>query len=572
VRKGGERFWGNQITTAVRDEAGALVGFTRISRDLTARRQAEAALRTSEALLQMTVSTETVGVLYFRLDGRITDANAAFLAMSGYSRNELHAIGDWTILTPPEYWNMTQRAATELAARGETAPYEKQLIRKDGSRFWGMFAPTRLAGTGRDAECVEFIIDITARKEAEAALRQSEERYRLIVEQATDYAIFSTDPERRIETWPPGAARIFGWSAAEALGQFVDMTYTPEDQAARAPEQEARQARDHGQTPNVRWHMCKDGKRVFIDGMAYARRATDGTFQGVFKVGQDVTARILAEAARRTEEARMREHLEAEVASATLELRALSRRLLLVQEEERRRLALELHDEIGQVLTGLTFQLTAAQGQHGAGLAEASATVQALTEQVRQLSLELRPAVLDRYGLLAAVEWYVERFQQRTGVTVHLRHEELTRRFASEVEVAAFRVVQEALTNIARYAEVTEAWVTLFADDTLLVVIHDLGHGFETAQSGESNGLAGMRERVELLGGAFDLETAPGEGVHITAEFPLYDSAAARVTKDLVPMAAEKVDAAVGRWAPPPLDRDDLFVDPRSWRAELRAH
>jgi two-component system sensor histidine kinase UhpB len=214
--------------------------------------------------------------------------------------------------------------------------------------------------------------------------------------------------------------------------------------------------------------------------------------------------------------------LQMRVADATQELRTLSRRLLLVQEEERRRLALELHDEIGQVLTGLTFQLAAAHGQNSAAaVSEANNTVQRLTEQVRQLALDLRPVVLDSHGLLAAVEWHLVRFQQRTGITVHLSHENVSQRYAPEVEIAAFRVVQEAMTNIARHADVSDAWVTLFSESQLLVVISDQGRGFNPEQIGESSGLGGMRERVELLGGSWVLEAAPGAGVHITAEFPL---------------------------------------------------
>jgi signal transduction histidine kinase len=147
--------------------------------------------------------------------------------------------------------------------------------------------------------------------------------------------------------------------------------------------------------------------------------------------------------------------------------------------------------------------------------------VQALTNQVRQLSLDLRPVVLDSYGLLEAIQWYIGRYEARSGITVHLRHDGRERRYAPEIEIAAFRVVQEALTNIARHAGVTEAWVTLFSERSLLVVIHDQGRGFAADQHHESIGLGGMRERVELLGGTFDLETAPGEGVRITAEFPL---------------------------------------------------
>jgi PAS domain S-box-containing protein len=352
---------------------------------------------------------------------------------------------------------------------------------------------------------------------ATATPDEGEERYRLLVEQAKDYAIFSTDAGRCIETWSPGAEAVFGWSADAAIGRPMDIIYTPEDQAAGVPEQEVTQAQAEGRAPNVRWHLRRDGSLVFIDGVIYARHRADGVFAGVFKVGQDVTARLRAEEALRDHEAR----LEQRVAEATAELRSLSRRLLIVQEEERRKLALELHDEIGQLLTGLSFQLASLDGPDGAvTLAEAKAAVQKLTDQVRQLSLDLRPAVLDGFGLLTAVKWHIERFQAITGITVHLRHEGGDRRHAPDVEIAAFRVVQEGLTNIARYAGVREAWVTIFSDGSLLVIIKDQGQGFDSTHRREANGLTGMRERVELLGGTFELESVPGQGTTITAELP----------------------------------------------------
>jgi PAS domain S-box-containing protein len=366
--------------------------------------------------------------------------------------------------------------------------------------------------------------------QAETALRESEERYRLIVDQATDYAIFSTDAERRIETWPPGAAAVFGWTAEEAVGQLMDITFIPADRAEGIPEGEFAQARDTGHAPDVRWHLRKDGTYVFIEGDAYARSDGGGVFQGVFKIGQDVTGRLAAEeaqreeeAVRREDEATLREELGIQVQTATAELRTLSRRLLQVQEEERRNLALELHDEIGQVLTGLTFQLAAAAGGvNGAqALTDAQTTVRALTEQVRQMALDLRPQVLDRYGLLAALEWHIARFQAKTGITVHLRHQGLEERFPPEVEIAAFRVVQEALTNVARHAGTDFATVQVYGGDGVVtLVIRDTGRGFDVEQGGASTGLGGMRERVELLGGRLEIDAMPGGGTAVIAELP----------------------------------------------------
>jgi PAS domain S-box-containing protein len=145
----------------------------------------------AEERFQRALAIDTVGVLFFTLDGRLTDANAAFERMSGYTREELRAMVHWKELTAPEFLAVTARAAQELAERGETAPFEKQMVRKDGSRWWGLFAPKRIDDGGHDAECVEFIIDITDRKDAEErlqaageALQELEERQRMALNAA----------------------------------------------------------------------------------------------------------------------------------------------------------------------------------------------------------------------------------------------------------------------------------------------------------------------------------------------------------------------------------------------------
>ncbi|HLL22312.1 MAG TPA: PAS domain S-box protein, partial [Kofleriaceae bacterium] len=143
-----------------------------LRRDPDAQIGADALLRLEKAL-----SIPSIGVLSFKLDGEILDANPALERMSGFTAAELRA-RHWATLTPPEFMDVTRRAAHELATRGETEPYEKQWFRPDGSRWWGLFAPTRLHSEGPHAECLEFIIDITERKRAEHALRESEARAR----------------------------------------------------------------------------------------------------------------------------------------------------------------------------------------------------------------------------------------------------------------------------------------------------------------------------------------------------------------------------------------------------------
>jgi len=263
---------------------------------------------------------------------------------------------------------------------------------------------------------------------------------------------------------------------------------------------------------------------VFIDGVARARYTADGEFLGVLKIGQDTTERRLAGERQREADERVRQELEQRVFEATAELRVLSRRLLLVQEEERRRLALELHDDFGQMLTGLGFTL--GTGKVDAGrLAEAQRIVAELTGRIRERSMELRPATLDSYGLLSALRWHLERYQRQTGITVELFQAGVDRRFPAPVEIAAYRIVQETLTNVARHSGATTATVQLFADEVALTVsIRDLGRGFDLSSVTPGSGLGGMRERAELLGGTFEIDVAAGEGVTLTAELPLDNS------------------------------------------------
>jgi len=210
------------------------------------------------------------------------------------------------------------------------------------------------------------------------------------------------------------------------------------------------------------------------------------------------------------------------VAAGTRELRSLSRRLLTVQEEERRFLARELHDEIGQMLTGLGFLLGSGEEIRRAQLNEARRIVSDLTEQVRQLSMDLRPATLESYGLLPALRWHLERYERQTGIRVELRHEGLDRRFSPPVEISAYRVIQEALTNVARHSHAGSAVVQCLADQqSLTVSVLDRGSGIDLATTLRGSGLRGMRERVELLEGELTIDAVPGGGVVVTAELPL---------------------------------------------------
>jgi PAS domain S-box-containing protein len=222
-----------------------------------------------------------------------------------------------------------------------------------------------------------------------------------------------------------------------------------------------------------------------------------------------------------------RERLLLEVSSARERLEVLSRRLVHLQEEERRTIARELHDEVGQILTGLKLMIETAE--RGAGTADPRPIKEAvalLLERVHDLSLNLRPPMLDDLGLVPTLLWHFERYRAHTGIAVHFHHFGVAERFPARTEITAFRLVQEGLTNVARHSGVSEVSVEVSRDgDHLRLRIEDAGRGFEASDlGGAACGLTGMRERAMLAGGTLTIESRPGHGTRISAELPLNGS------------------------------------------------
>jgi PAS domain S-box-containing protein len=215
-------------------------------------------------------------------------------------------------------------------------------------------------------------------------------------------------------------------------------------------------------------------------------------------------------------------------------LAVLSRRLMEVQEAERRHLARELHDEIGQYLTGISLLLGGVERRPPDGasalLGEAHNLVDDLIVRVRDLSLDLRPAMLDDLGLLPALLWLFGRFSRQTNIEIDFQHSGLDRRFPQDVETAAYRIVQEALTNVVRHAGVSKADVHASTNDHVLsVVIADEGKGFDAdavLAGGATSGFSGMRERAMFAGGRLSVESGAGTGTRVSAEFKITDSGA----------------------------------------------
>lgn len=278
---------------------------------------------------------------------------------------------------------------------------------------------------------------------------------------------------------------------------------------------------------------------VLVSGALGEERAVEALRSGATDYVLKHGLARLASAVRRALDER-REHERHLATRKALELsqerlRALSRRLLEVQEEERGRLARDLHDDIGQALTALKIQLESlarAGGTDTKRVHECVDTTRHALERVRQLSLSLRPLQLDDLGLVAALRSHLDRQTGIGGLAPHFDAAEAPRGVAPEVETACFRVAQEAINNVLRHARARNLWLRLFtAGGRLALSVRDDGSGFDQeaarrrGAAGASLGLVGMEERVALAGGTLELRSAAGQGTVLLATFPLHSGA-----------------------------------------------
>jgi two-component system sensor histidine kinase UhpB len=344
----------------------------------------------------------------------------------------------------------------------------------------------------------------------------SERRYRAIVEDQSELIIRML-PDLTV-TFANGAyCRYFGRKAEECVGGSILEHMLPEE-CARVPRLVA------GVGPAVPTYEHDAQVRDAGGALRWMHWAARGIFnaQGALaeiqSVGRDVTELKRAMSA---------------LGAARERLQGLSRRLLEVQEAERRHLARELHDDIGQGLTALKLNLEAlARSRDGATLeariGEALETTRHTIERVRQLSVNLRPLQLDDLGLAAALRSHLDRQAKLGGLTPHFEIQEVPVKLSTDIETACFRVAQEAINNIVRHSKAANVWLRLFlAGERLALSVRDDGAGFDVAAAqrraaaGESLGVVSMEERVALAGGTLQIHSAPGHGTVIVASFPV---------------------------------------------------
>jgi PAS domain S-box-containing protein len=397
--------------------------------------------------------------------------------------------------------------------------------------------------------------DVTNRIQVERTLRESEERFRLVVEGVQEYAIFQLDPGGNVVSWNAGAQRLKGYNSTEIIGQHFSVFYPQEDLMNDKPREILTRAARQGQTKDEGWRVRKDGSRFWANVVITALRDPKGNLLGFAKLTRDITEiREKAEALTKAKEllelrvaqrtavlTRVNDEMRTEIAERQRaeeqlresrdQLRALAARLQSVREEERTYIAREIHDELGQACTAIKMdlaligrKLTKGQTQLHDKVKSGMQLVDSMIVTLRRIASELRPRTLDDLGLPAALEAHAQEFEGRTGIhcSVILPQEPLA--LDTDRSTAIFRIFQESLTNVARHAHATRVEARLKREnDRLIFKVFDNGTGFdpEVAKARKSLGLIGMQERALLLNGEFKTEGAPGAGTTMTLTIPL---------------------------------------------------
>jgi len=371
---------------------------------------------------------------------------------------------------------------------------------------------------------------------AEAKVPQSPDIFRLLVEGVQEYAIFLLDPEGNVNSWNRGAERLKGYKAEEIIGQHFSRFYPPEARESRWPERELEIAAKEGRFTDEGWRIKKDGSAFWASVVITALRGDDGKLRGFSKVTRDLTERRKLEERTQELNRELRERLaqllesRRQIELRTLELQRLSGRLLHVQDEERRRIARELHDELGQQLIAIKLALQApGHGSLEDQKAEAIELTNQALSKVRSLSHLLHPPLLDESGLLPALHWYIDGLQKRSTLRITFDCKPTAfPRVPSEIENAVFRVIQESLTNVYRHSGSADARVELHQQpDRVLIRVRDFGKGLASEGIVGSLplpvgvGISGMRERVKQLGGEFKLCRAE-PGTLVDVSIPLF--------------------------------------------------
>ena len=489
-----------------RDASGGVAGVVGIARDITARKQIEDRLRESEEKYRSLVESTSDYICTFDEDGRFL-----FLNRPAPGFDAAKMIGTTVYeYSAPEHHATIRRTIAEVFRTGQPGAYEIRGAGVHGAPTWYRCSVAPLLEDGRVRAVMVTSNDITQRRDMEEKLRESEEQFRSLVENAPDF-ISTFGADGRIRFLNRAAP---GHDVSTFVGSDAYDFIPPADRERVRGMLDRVFQTGASVTYETGWVVNGGPPRTFRCRVGPLRK--DGIVVAALVVSTDVTETQKAE----SELKRSRERL-----------RQVSRRLIEAQETERRHIARELHDEIGQALTAVKISLQAAESRAAAPdvrsrLEESTLIVDEALDQVRNMSVALRPSLLDDLGLVPALRWYLDQQSVRGGFEAQFEADpEIDA--TSEVQTACFRIAQEALTNVSRHAAARAVRLEVRqAGGQVRLSVSDDGKGFEVARVFErsgadaSLGLHGMRERARLLGGRVTVLSEPERGTVVRAEFP----------------------------------------------------
>mgnify|MGYP006292885747 CR=1 FL=1 len=444
------------------------------------------------------------------LDGEIVDVNPAATHLFGYPREEFLNMHPRDVLLPQDrhiYEEFMSRALAEGDLRDQT-----EIVCKDGIRKHIEVRLTPVDFQGR-THVLAIIRDITERVKAEQALRESRQLLQRTFASLSD-AVFVISPgDRTIRTSNQAVEEIFGYTQDEVSGRNTAFLHVDQESYRRFDELSLPAINREGKFQGRFQMRRKDGSVFPSEHTVTEFLDSRGQRAGVVSVVRDLSDRV-----RREER-----------------LRQLTDQLVRAQEDERRRIARELHDELGQALTAISLDLAGIDrglpvdvpAELLERLEEARALVKEIDDRVNEIALNLRPSLLDDLGLIPALRWYTASFSERTGIAVLTDFQEAGPGLRDDIATALYRIVQEALTNVARHAGASRVTFALqISDHTVELSIDDNGSGFDA--SGVKNGgtlpgigLIGIQERIHNLGGSLEIHSRPNRGTKVTIHLPL---------------------------------------------------
>jgi PAS domain S-box-containing protein len=471
--------------------------------DITAQRQAEDALRASESKFRLLAETTLCGIFIYRRDGTFCYFNPRVEAFTGYSSEELRSMTVWDVIHP-ESRDLT-RTRAEARWRGEAVPvrYQFKLVTKDGEARWVDFTATPTVFDGEPA-ILGTAFDITTSKRHEQEAKEHTAFLQALIANSP-FGILVGGKDHRARFCNPAFARIFLYSEDEVVGKEPDELVGVAEDADAA--EYSRRVMNGQAVHATALRRRKDGSQVNVDFHAMPLIVGD-TFVGCVGIYQDITERVESEA----------------------KLGALRDRLTRVQDDERARIARELHDDLGQRLALLTIQLSELQQASldvAPSLAEQLESSRKLSEEIcveaNLLSHRLHPSRLAHIGLTNALSRLCDEFAQQGSMKIDFQHDEIPE-LPSEVTTCLYRVAQEAIRNAEKHSGSRQVRVELAAgSDSIRLCVSDSGRGFAatSAECSTGLGLVSMAERVRSLGGALSVQSEVNRGTHIEASIPM---------------------------------------------------